>query len=93
MLDTIDLLETIGQNAALRYASAEELAQALTGTDASDALKLATASGDTAPLAEALGQTRMHVTHHSQAPGHEEQDEEKEEKEQKSPDRNKPSHG
>lgn len=93
MLDTIDLLDTIGRNAALRHATAAELAHALARTDASEALKLAAASGDSMPLSEALGQTRMHVTHHSQAPGHEEQDEKEEEKEHKSPDRNKPSHG
>lgn len=73
MSDTIELLETIGQNAALRHASAEALAHALEHSQASEALKAAIASGDSSPLFEELGHKPMQVPH-TQGPGHEEDD-------------------
>lgn len=73
MSDTIELLETIGQNAALRHASAEALAHALEHSQASEALKAAIASGDSSLLFEELGHKPMQVPH-TQGPGHEEDD-------------------
>lgn len=74
MSDTIDLLNTIGQDAALRYASAEELAQTLAQADASDAFKAAVASGDSSRLSEEFGIKPMHAPQITQAPGHEDED-------------------
>ena len=71
MSDTIELLETIGRNAALRHASAEELALTLDQADASDALKAAAMFGDSSPLSAELGQKPMHATHVSQGTGDE----------------------
>jgi len=73
MSDTIELLETIGQNAALRHASAEVLAHALEHSQASKALKAAIASGDSSLLFEELGHKLMQAPH-TQGPGHEEDD-------------------
>ena len=75
MTATIELLEAIGQNAALRHASAEELAHTLEQADASKAFKAAVMSGDRSLLAEELGQKPMHVDHVTQIPGHEEHEE------------------
>lgn len=72
MQDTIELLEAIGQNATLRHASAEELAPVLEQANASDAFRTAVISGDSSSLSSELGQKPLYVTHHSQAPGHEE---------------------
>lgn len=72
MSDTIDLLEAIGKNATLRHASNEDLAQALNDADASDALKAAAGSGDSAHLAAEFGHHPMRVNHNVHAPGHEE---------------------
>lgn len=55
MTDTIELLEAIGRDASLRHASGENLAQALTGLQASQELKQAAASGDSGHLASELG--------------------------------------
>lgn len=55
MSNTIDLLERIGQDASLRHASKEDLAQALNTLNASDGLKVAAASGDKSRLTEELG--------------------------------------
>ncbi|MFA6229818.1 MAG: hypothetical protein WC617_06535 [Rhodanobacter sp.] len=55
MSNTIELLETIGRDASLRHASGEDLSQALTGLQASEALKQAAISGDDGPLVKELG--------------------------------------
>lgn len=60
MADTIEWLETIGKNARLRHATAEELAQRLAQTDASDTLKAAVACGDRSLLSAELGHKLMH---------------------------------
>lgn len=73
MSDTIKLLETIGQNATLRHASAEALAHALEHSQASAPLKAAIASGDSSLLFEELGHKPMQAPH-TQGPGHEEDD-------------------
>jgi hypothetical protein len=55
MSKTIELLELIGQDASLRHASQEDLAQALEALNASEGLKVAVASGDKSHLGEELG--------------------------------------
>jgi hypothetical protein len=55
MSKTIELLELIGQDASLRHASQEELAQALDALNASEGLKVAAASGDKSHLGEEFG--------------------------------------
>ena len=59
MADTIEWLETIGKSAKLRHASTEELALALTQTDASDALKAAVMFEDRTRLSVELGDKLM----------------------------------
>ncbi|GFZ97313.1 hypothetical protein [Dyella caseinilytica] len=73
MSDTIEWLETIGKNASLRHAPAEELAQVL--TDASDTLKAAVINGDSSLLSAELGDKRMRVDHDTHSPGHDEEEE------------------
>jgi len=64
MSDTIELLETIGKDASLRRAPAEDLARALAGLNASAALKQAAASGDAGHLAEELGYRKLQSNNH-----------------------------
>lgn len=96
MSDTIELLEAIGQNAALRYASAEELTGILEKTGATDALKAAAASGDGSRLSKEFGHTPMQVPQSTQIPGHEddEPDQDSDEGSRQSPtsEHGKPSH-
>lgn len=61
MSNTIELLETIGGNAALRYASTAQLAGALEGVNASVALKRAICSGNESSLLEDFGHKAMHL--------------------------------
>ena len=61
MSNTIELLERIGQDASLRHASQENLAQALNALNASEGLKLAAASGDKSQLGEELGHSHQPV--------------------------------
>jgi hypothetical protein len=67
MLDTIELLEAIGQDASLRHASAEELTNMLEQAQASVTLKAAAASGDSSRLSEELGHKAMFTPQISQA--------------------------
>ncbi|PXV54100.1 hypothetical protein SAMN04487785_114122 [Dyella jiangningensis] len=55
MTDTMELLEAIGQDASLRHATADALGDMLDTAEASDALKAAVASGDSAWLAQEFG--------------------------------------
>jgi hypothetical protein len=55
MSKTIELMELIGQDAALRHASQEDLARALDALNASEGLKAAAASGDKSRLEAELG--------------------------------------
>src|SRR3546814_20233048 len=73
MSDTIELLETIGQNAALRHASADELAPMLEQAKASETLKSAVASGDSSLLTEEFGHKPNKTPQISNTPGHEEE--------------------
>lgn len=78
MTDTIELLEAIGQDASLRYASADELARALEQAQASDALAAAALSGDISKLFAELGPKPMNVPQISQAPAREDEEEQEE---------------
>lgn len=99
MAETIELLERIGQDANLRYASTDELSRLLVQAGFSAACTTAVICGDTSLLARELGQPSMPVFHHSIDPGHEEQqreereDEQREQREQgeQQPDENAPS--
>lgn len=71
MSDTIDLLETIGSDSALRHASPWVLAQMLEAEDASEGLQQYVASGDSTKLAAELGLVKMHGEHSSQTGAHE----------------------
>ncbi|MGN2245571.1 hypothetical protein ACFWZ3_02645 [Frateuria sp. GZRR35] len=59
MNNTIQLLETIGGNAALRYASSAQVMEALENAHASPALRNAVSSGNEASLLEDFGQKAM----------------------------------
>jgi hypothetical protein len=73
MSDTIELLECIGKDAALRYASAEDLAHALEQAGTSDALKTAAIARDSSRLSVELGPKEpQRVDHTLHAHGHEE---------------------
>lgn len=72
MPDTIELLETIGQNAALRHASADQLAPMLEQAKASAALRSAIAAGDSSLLSGEFGYQANKAPQISNAPGHEE---------------------
>lgn len=74
MPDTIDLLESIGKNAALRHASAEELAEVLSEANASEALLAAVKQGDSSLLSAELGHHPLRVNHDLHTGGHEEED-------------------
>lgn len=76
MLDTIELLEVIGNDASLRHASAEELASRLAQLGASDALKAAASSGDSSHLSAELGHRPMQPPQVSQIPGEDEDEDE-----------------
>ncbi|WP_196240338.1 hypothetical protein [Dyella choica] len=73
MADTIEWLETIGKNAKLRHAAAEELVHTLAQAGASDALKVAVASGDRSALSVEFGHKPMKDEHSTTGPGHEEE--------------------
>jgi hypothetical protein len=57
MLDTIEMLEAIGSDASLRYASTVELANVLEQAKATEALTAAVVSGDASLLTQEFGST------------------------------------
>jgi hypothetical protein len=59
MSNTIELLETIGKSASLRYASAEQLLHSLDQVNAPEELKGAVSSGDSSFLFREQGQKAM----------------------------------
>lgn len=71
MADTIELLEAIGQDASLRYASTEELTKVLKQVKASDALSAAVAFGDSSQLSQEFGPKPMQAPQIVQAPARE----------------------
>ena len=73
MMDTIELLETIGRDASLRHASTEELTGMLEQAQASDALKAAAASGDRMRLSEELGNKPLVPPQTTLGPAHEDE--------------------
>jgi hypothetical protein len=60
-MDTIGMLETIGSDASLRYATADDLAVALNQASATEALSAAVAHGDASYLRQELGDNRMYL--------------------------------
>jgi hypothetical protein len=66
MLDTIDMLETIGSDASLRYASAVELTNVLERAQATEALTAAVTSGDASYLVMEFGGMRNFAPQSSQ---------------------------
>lgn len=76
MSDSIDLLDAIGNDASLRHASSEDLAQMLERAGASDALKAAAAHGSRDPLAVELGAQENHPPQIINSPSHEEEPDE-----------------
>ncbi|TPG08184.1 hypothetical protein EAH75_00700 [Rhodanobacter glycinis] len=74
MSDTIELLSTIGQDASLRHASAEELAPILEQANASEALKAAVAAGNSSLLSEELGNKPRFEPQIVHSPGHEDEE-------------------
>ncbi|MBD8879157.1 hypothetical protein IHE49_01525 [Rhodanobacter sp. 7MK24] len=81
MTDTIELLEAIGSDASLRYASADILNGVLEQTHASAELMTAVAAGNGASLRVELGIQQVPQTPQSptQLPGQEPDEEEEEE--------------
>jgi hypothetical protein len=75
MKDTIDLLETIGGNASLRHASADEMARLLEQGQASPALVAAAASSDRSMLSAEFGQATNLSPQSVQMPAREEEEE------------------
>lgn len=67
MLDTIEMLEAIGSDASLRYASAVELTNVLERAKATEALSAAAASGDASHLAKEFGSGHMYAPQISQS--------------------------
>ncbi|MEW5836037.1 MAG: hypothetical protein AB1832_13330 [Pseudomonadota bacterium] len=93
MTDTIDLLDTIGQDATLRHASQDDLVQALEHAGASAALKEAAAKAEKAPLRVELGPSGNEPPQVINSPAHEEEPEEEETEipSRPTPDRGQPS--
>jgi hypothetical protein len=81
MIDTIDMLEAIGQDASLRYASGDDLVKDPAMAEASDALRAAVSTGDGSGLSAELGLRVMQATQVSQHPGREDEDEEPDQEE------------
>jgi hypothetical protein len=71
MSDTIELLETIGNDASLRHAPKDDLATRLERMGASAALMTAASSGDGKALYAELGHVPMQHPQITHAPGHE----------------------
>jgi len=75
MADTIELLETIGSDASLRYAQADELKGVLEQAQARPELAEAVAAGDGAPLRDELKLQGVPQSIQTHAPGHPDDDE------------------
>lgn len=71
MLDTIDLLDAIGQDAALRYMPGDDLVNEQVLADAAESLKAAISTGDRSALADEFGARVMQATQVNQRPGRE----------------------
>lgn len=75
MSDTIKLLETIGSDASLRYASPDELKGVLKQAQASVELTMAVTTGDCATLRVELTVQGMPHFPQTQVPGQEDEEE------------------
>lgn len=80
-MDTIDLLEAIGQDASLRYAPGEALLQDQRLGEAPAALASAILAQDRRALDALLGTQPGHAVQSTQSPGREDEDEEQDEDE------------
>lgn len=78
MLDTLDTLEAIGQDAGLRYAAPEDLTAASALAEASDALKTAIREGNGLALANEFGSRVMQLVQVNLSPGREDEEPEEE---------------
>jgi hypothetical protein len=67
MLDTLEMLEAIGSDASLRYASTSELTTLLESGQASEAFTAAVASGDASCLNDEFGDMRNFVPQATQS--------------------------
>ncbi|MGN6235069.1 hypothetical protein [Dyella sp.] len=65
MLNEITLLESLGSNAALRYATTSQLAQRLDEEQVSEVFREAAINADGASLRRALAANRLPVTQNS----------------------------
>lgn len=68
MTNTIELLESIGSDASLRHASAEDLERTLETMHASDALRRAVTTGEPQHLKIELGHKERPVNHNPPPP-------------------------
>ena len=73
---TIELLEAIGKNAALRHASGTELEKMLDDMQASDEFKRAASTGDAELIKLEMGEKSMNVNHSITGTSEEEEEEE-----------------
>lgn len=78
MQDTIDMLEAIGQDAGLRYARSEELAESSALAESSEALRTAIREGNSLALCEELGTRAMQSAQGTMSPSREDEPEEEE---------------
>ena len=79
MSDTIELLDAIGRDASLRYASVAELAGVLEQVQASPSLKTAVVLGDSTGLSRDFGGKPTDPPSTQQCPPGEEDDEQEDE--------------
>lgn len=90
MTDTIELLDTIGSDASLRYAARDALAAALARRQASAGLLTAVAAGSSEPLREALDLRQLAQVLNTHAPGHGDDDDGEGECDPPKPERRRP---
>lgn len=85
MLDTIDMLAAIGQDAALRYMPGDDLVNEQALADAAEPLKAAISMGDRSALAGEFGARVMQATQVNQRPGREDDEPDNDEDEDDKP--------
>jgi len=87
MHDSIDILETIGQDSNLRYSSGDELASTLALAKASDALKSAILREDRTELSKEFGSRVMQLNQGNLSPRREDEPDHEEGDEPEDPNR------
>lgn len=85
MLDTIDMLEAIGQDAVLRYTPGDELVETPALVEASEALRTAILKADRSELTTEFGPRIMQLVQSNQGPGPAEEEESPEQEEEDEP--------